>query len=619
MNDKDSVTLSAVPNQTQNQMFKGSEAFFDLLLKQSAKINYVTIRTYCHGAWHQLSGKDFCAHIGRATEYWIKLLPLEQRQHGQSIILIGRNSYNSFVAMLGAVLAGLDVMCAPSQMSKSDLKWCLNYFKGVAIASDIDELANQLDGFSVPVLNISSAAWMPQDKHPESPLLSIYREYKIQNTPVVPAKLNTEHQSKHNVREQYKVTNPTIPEDSPWRDVKPGRFAFVSFGHDGFQKPEILMLDALIITAQNFLIHAEFPKQIFWKSMELMMPSNPFAHLSRYCAMLKNGIIGFPNPNADWETNLRILRPSFLFASSLEMDQLCSFIDLVAKRSVRNPRFQLSEKIEKIQTLLASNRAMKIPEGAFDIMKRSLRKASRIISGQSFLQEAVEDLRFIVHGLAPAQESYVKCLEKLGIPVLESYGTTHAAGMLSSNLFHAAHFKVIGTPLPHVNFRLGAHSTLEYRLSTPAFENAGKWEETGDVAQMTPFGFIITGRKRHLFVTLGGTVVSPVRLEQLLKEDEIISDACVIGDKMPYLSALIVLNHNALADYRASPDRIREQVQEIINKVNESLPRNVTLKKFSILDKPFTEASGEKLTNGEINRLKIQETRANLISSLYQL
>ena len=54
-----------------------------------------------------------------------------------------------------------------------------------------------------------------------------------------------------------------------------------------------------------------------------------------------------------------------------------------------------------------------------------------------------------------------------------------------------------------------------------AFENAGKWEETGDVAQMTPFGFIITGRKRHLFVTLGGTVVSPVRLEQLLKEDEI--------------------------------------------------------------------------------------------------
>ena len=73
-----------------------------------------------------------------------------------------------------------------------------------------------------------------------------------------------------------------------------------------------------------------------------------------------------------------------------------------------------------------------------------------------------------------------------------------------------------------------------------------------------------------------------------------------------YILESLVLNHNALADYRAAPDKIKEQVQSIVNRVNESLPRNVTLKKFSILDKPFTEASGEKLTNGEINRLKIQ-------------
>lgn len=612
MNDNDSkFSPSELP---QDELFKGAEAFLDLIIKQSAKANHVIIRTYCNGAWHQLSGKDFCAHLGRVVEYWNNLLPLSQRQYGQSVILIGRNSYNSFIALIGAVLAGLDVMSAPAQMSKSDLKWCINYFKGITIATDIDELATQLDGLSVPVLNISSAVWMPQDKHFEPEMLSLYREYKLSKTiESIPIKKDQEL-----VEESPKQVDIKIPKDSPWRNVKPGRFSFVSFGHDGFQKPEILMPDALVNTAQNFIIHAEFPKQIFWKSMELMMPSNPFAHLSRYCAMLKNGIIGFPNPSTDWETNLRILRPSYIFASSLEMDQLCSFIDIVAKRSIRNPRFQLSEKIEKIQTLLASNRAMKIPEQTFDIIKRSLRKVSRVISGQAFLKEAVEDLRFIIHGLAPAQEAYVKTLEKIGIPVLESYGTTHAAGMLSCNLFHAAHYKVIGTPLPHVNFRLGAHSTLEYRLSSAMFENAGKWEETGDVAQMTPFGFMITGRKRHLFVTLGGIVVSPARLEQLLKEDEIIADACVIGDKMPYLSALIVLNHNAFADYRAQPEKIKEQVQSIVNKVNESLPRNVTLKKFFILDKPFTESSGEKLTNGEINRLKIQETRANLINALYQ-
>lgn len=607
-------SLSVNNSSDKQNIYIGSELFLDLLLKQSAKVNFVTIRTYCNGTWHQLSGKDFCAHIGRAVEYWNNLLPLDKRQYGQSVILIGRNTYNSFVALFGAILAGLDVMCAPSQMSKSDLKWCLNYFKGVVIASDIDELTPQLNGFSVPVLNISSAAWMPQDKHPEPKLLSIFREYKLKNSSQgSDESLQNEDDLKDKNDRQIQ-----IPDDSPWRNVKPGRFSFVSFGHDGFQKPEILFPDALVTTAQNFIIHAEFPKQIFWKSMELMLPSNPFAHLSRFCAMLKNGIIGFPNPTADWETNLRILRPSYIFGSSNELEQLCSFIDVVAKRATHLPRFQLSEKIDKVQTILASNRAMKLPESVFDLLKRSLRKTSRFVSGHSFLKEAVEDLRFVVHGLASAQEMYVRNLEKLGIPVIESYGTTHAAGMLSSNLFHAAHFKVIGTPLPHVNFRLGAHSTLEYRLSSSAFDNAGKWEETGDVAQMTPFGFIITGRKRHLFVTLGGAVVSPVRLEQLLKEDDMISDACVIGDKMPYLSALIVLNHNALADYRVTPEKIKEYVQSIVNKVNESLPRNVTLKKFQILDKPFTESSGEKLTNGEINRLKIQETRATLIKSLYQ-
>lgn len=613
MNNNSSVSVEVDSENNAQNIYLGCELFLDLLLKQSIKVNYVTIRTYCNGAWHQLAGKDFCSHLGRAVEYWTNLLPIEQRKYGQSVVLIGRNTYNSFVALYGAVLAGLDVMCAPSQMSKSDLKWCLNYFNGVVIASDIDELTPQLDGFSVPVLNISSAAWMPQDKHPEPKILSIYKEFKLRNN-----NKNNETTENQDELKEHKSNIANIPEDSPWRKIKPGRFSFVSFGHDGFQKPEILNADALVTTAQNYIIHAEFPKQIFWKSMELMMPSNPFAHLSRLCAMLKNGIIGFPNPSTDWETNLRILRPSYIFGSSNELDQLCSFIDTVSKRSTHLPRFQISEKIDKVQNLLSTSRAMKIPESVFDLIKSSLRKTSRIISGQSFLKEAVEDLRFVVHGLAPAQESYVRSLEKLGIPVIESYGTTHAAGMLSSNLFHAAHFKVIGTPLPHVNFRLGAHSTLEYRLSSFAFENAGKWEETGDVAQMTPFGFIITGRKRHLFVTLGGTVVSPVRLEQLLKEDDIISDACVIGDKMPYLSALIVLNHNALADYRVTPEKIKDHVQAIVNKVNESLPRNVTLKKFHILDKPFTEASGEKLTNGEINRLKIQETRAILIKSLYQ-
>jgi long-chain acyl-CoA synthetase len=272
-------------------------------------------------------------------------------------------------------------------------------------------------------------------------------------------------------------------------------------------------------------------------------------------------------------------------------------------RKPHQKNLNLSSKIDAINDLLSSSRAMKLPESAFDFVKRTLRFSSRLLTGKLFLQQAVGDLRFVVHGLAPATEFHVKTLEKLGIPVLETYGTTSSAGMLSCNEFASPHFNTIGNPLAHVKFRLGDQSTLEYFLSHPIFEKNRVWEETGDVAQMTPFGIVITGRKRHLFVTLGGAIVSPVRLEKLLKEFEFIEQACVIGDKMPYLSALVVLNQEAYADYK---------------KETQTLPRNVTIKKFKILEKPFSEKNGEKLSNGEINRIKIQQSRKLEIESLYQ-
>ncbi|MES2615737.1 MAG: hypothetical protein V4591_10010 [Bdellovibrionota bacterium] len=575
------------------ELFAESKFFFDLLLKSSVQVSHVVARTYVNGSWTQFSGHDFCAHLARAVDYWLDLFPLEKIEPGQSVILLSRNTYNSFVSSIAAILCGLDVMFAPLQMSKSDIAWCVNYFKGVAIVTDMDELSKHLDGFSIPVISVAQAAWAPQDKHPEPGLLKLYREKKLS-----------------------RAENNSIDPNSPWHKVKPGRFSFVSFGHDGFQKPEILSLDAMVITAQNFLIHAEIPKNIYWKSLELMVPSTPFVHISKICVLLRNGILGFPNHSADWETNLRILRPTFLFVSSPELTQVCNFVEEVIKRKNIDYRLNLSTKLDKLNQILSSSK-VKIPENTFNFIKRTLRVGARTLAGSVFLKESVEDLRFVVHGLAPAQESHVAILEKLGIPVLETYGTTQAAGILSSNNFHTPHLNTIGTPLPHVSFRLGHQSILEYRISLSAFRNYGKWEETGDVAQMTPYGFIITGRKRHLFVTLGGVVVSPARLEQLLKEDEMIADACVIGDKLPYLSALIILNHDAFSSYRIFQQKIKDHIQEVIAKINETLPRNVTIKKFVILEKPFTEANGEKLSNGEINRLKIQETCSAAIASLY--
>lgn len=636
-------------------LFSGADTFLSLLVRQALRQNQVVARSYGNGAWSQFSGRDLGAHLGRASAIWLKEFPLpSQPIRSRTLLFISRNTYSSFVAGFGAMLAGLDVMFMPVQASDADLKWCLNFFQGVGIATDIDDLAKQLGHLGVPVYNVASTTWIAQDRHAEPELFQIYRDYKAAlpllkplENPVESQKVqkpgvpNVGGQASKSEAASHSASFSASASMSPsmaealrlerlrsltvcdplrlkgWSQVRVGRMQFISYGHDGFQKPESLAPDAFVLTAQNFILHVSAPPSIFWQSMELMLPSNPFAHLARFCVLLKNGVIGFPNTSTDWQTNLRILRPSVVFASPVELDILCDFVNKVTDRAVFRSRLALSQRFEKARGMLKSSRALKLPETVFDTAHRCLRTASRLAVGQQLIDEAVGELRFVVHGLSSAQEGAVRTLERLGIPVIETYGVTAAAGMLSSNTYEAAHFNLIGSPLPHVSFRLGAHSTLEYRLSAPVYGSAGVWQETGDVAQMTPYGFVISGRRRHLFVTGGGVIVSPIRLEKRLKEQELIADACIVGDRMPFLSALIVLSPGAQADYRENQEAVRLAVQDIISTVNETLPRNATIKKFVILEKPFQEADGERLPSGAINRLKIHETRGLVIDSLY--
>lgn len=590
-------------------IFEGSEQFLSMLLRQSARSQNVVARAYGNGAWNQFSGRDLVAHIGRSAENWQKVFPVGVEGGSgapvRSLLYLGRNSYSGFVAMMGALCAGVDVMFMPVQASLADIRWCVEHFRCSVLATDGEEYVAHLGALGRPVYEVGKHLWLPQDSFSEPDVFRLFRLFKTD--PQVRA-----------AQEQADVSGALRALSEAWQNSRVGRFRFVSFGHDGFQKPEELLPDALVVTAQNFLIHLQAPSGLVWKTVELVPPSNPFSHLSRFTTLLRNGVLGFPNQANDWETNLRILRPTLLFASRQELDTIVSHVESVASRPRFKTRTAASERIDNARRFLASGRALKLPEAVFDAAGQLLRFASRTAVGQVFVDEAVGTLRCVIHGLAPAQESHVRALEGLGVPVVETYGVTAAAGLLSSNTFEAPHFNLIGSPLPHVSFRLGAHSLLEYKLSSPCFDRAGAWQETGDVAQMTPFGFAITGRKKHLFVTAGGVTVSPVRLESLFKEHDLIVDACVVGDRMPYLGALIVLSPEGQAQFRVAPEDVREKVQHIVTGINETLSRFATIKKFVILEKPFSEHEGERLSTGALNRLKIYETRRALIESLYR-
>ncbi|MBX9702998.1 MAG: hypothetical protein K2X39_02475, partial [Silvanigrellaceae bacterium] len=382
------------------ELFKGSELFFELLIKQSLRPHDVMARIYMNGAWHQISGRDFCAHLGRAVDFWLKEFPLSQRlSDKKTVILIQRNSYNSFIATLGAICAGLNVMCAPANMQKKDMQWCIDYFGAIGVAGDLDDFLNKHENFQIPIINISSVAWLPHDQHLEPELLSQYRTYKALKNPLAQSSFQ------NNPKNHSQSPAAEMQEDKAWKTTPPGRLCFVSLGHDGFQKPEAHLIDVLLLTAQNFLLHINVPSDISFKNIELLTPSTPFVHFSRFAILLKNGILGFPNPSADWEVNLKILRPTLLFVNNTELEHVCNFIQQAAKQKMNSVRLNLSNKLESFRSIMQSRRAMKIREEMFHLANRVMLKTSRLIVGKSFIKNSVEDLKFIIHGLSPANEA----------------------------------------------------------------------------------------------------------------------------------------------------------------------------------------------------------------------
>lgn len=588
------------------ELFNGNEQFLNVLLRQSVRTEQVIARAYAEGTWNQYSGRDFLAHLGRASRNWqsalvgLRSCGTSEQARGPAVLFVTRNTYTSFVASLAAILAGYDVMFMPLHASQADMRWCLDYFRCSAIATDIDGYAQQLKDLDVAVFDLSGQHWNVKDKSAEPALLGLFRWYKT-----APELKEAQRQTK------------SLPEFSGELPSRIGRFDFISFGHDGFQKPECLSLDAMVVTANHLLLHLNTPSNLFWKTLEVLPLANPFSHLSRICALLKNGVIGFPQAGGELNSHLRILRPTVIFANPPELEKLANHINEQLHSPGFSPRLAVGSRLDKARGYLKTGRALKLPEPVFDAVSRTLLWASRNAIGKDFVRFALADLQMVVHGLASAPEAHVEILAQMGVPVIETYGVTAAAGLLSANTYDAPHLNLIGYPVSHVSFRLGQNSSLEYRLNHPAFAGFGHWHDTGDVAQMTPFGFKITGRRRHFFVTAGGVTISPLRLEQILRESSEIKDVCIVGDKMPFLSALIVLSADAQAEFRVHPEKIREIVQQRIGNVNETLPRHATIKKFLVLEKPFQESLGEKLPSGSLNRLKINETRKVEIDSLY--
>ncbi len=245
-------------------------------------------------------------------------------------------------------------------------------------------------------------------------------------------------------------------------------------------------------------------------------------------------------------------------------------------------------------------------------------------------------LRLVVSGSAPLSASVAEFFHAVGLPVIEGYGLTETAPILTVNPPQAPRVGTVGRRLPNVELKIapdgeilasGPNIMRGYHNKPEATADVLKdgWFHTGDIGTIDADGYLtITDRKKDLLVTSGGKKIAPQPIEAVLKRSPLVSEAVVLGDRRNYASALIVPEFGALerrlkgvgrsgaagsvsrADLVKRPDVIA-LYQEIVDALNRDLSQFERLKRIAILPAEFSVESGELTPTLKVKRKVVEE------------
>jgi len=234
-------------------------------------------------------------------------------------------------------------------------------------------------------------------------------------------------------------------------------------------------------------------------------------------------------------------------------------------------------------------------------------------------------LRVANAGGAPLSREIAEFFHAIDILILEGYGLSEVTTAATVNRPEAFKFGTVGKPLPGVEIRIAEDGEILLRSNTVF---AGYYREpeatrevlddegfvhTGDVGHVDEDGFlVITDRKKDIIVTAGGKNVAPQNLENELKAHKIVSQAVVVGDKKPYIVALITL------DPDVATDDAHAEVQRAVDAVNAERSRFEQIKRFTILPREFTLEHDEITPTLKLRRKVVLEHFAADVAGLYE-
>ncbi|WP_027941830.1 AMP-dependent synthetase/ligase [Amycolatopsis taiwanensis] len=330
----------------------------------------------------------------------------------------------------------------------------------------------------------------------------------------------------------------------------------------------------------------------------------------------------------DLEDELTSFRPTLIVAVPRVFEKL---LHAAARRAETAGRAWLFELAERVAITYSEKGRGRLAHRVFDrFVYRGLRDA---LGGR---------IAYAVCGGAPLSARLSHFLRGAGVPVLAGYGLTETCGPITLNPPFGPRLGTAGRPLPHWSVRIAPDG--EVLVSGPgvfagywhdepatraAFDGKG-WLRTGDLGELHEGYLTITGRKKDVIVTAGGKNVAPEQFEDRLNTHWLIENSVVVGDRRPYVGALITLDTEAFDEWKrrhgkpsgAGVEQLRDDpelavtLEHVIDEVNWAVSRAEAIRRFRVLPGRFT-VNDELTPTRQVRRQYVLTKYADEVDELY--
>jgi long-chain acyl-CoA synthetase len=367
-------------------------------------------------------------------------------------------------------------------------------------------------------------------------------------------------------------------------------------------------------------------------SAYLFLPlAHAFAKLIQFVTLDLGGTIAY------WEKDAKKIIPNLMETKPTYFPSVPRMFEKIYTLATANApdRDELAKAVQvglKVRELQAGGQEVPAElQAGFDKAEEALYKNVRGIFGGN--------IRECVTGAAPIAQEILEFFYACGVPVMEGYGMTETSTVATSNTPGDFRFGSVGKPLPGVEAKVAEDGELLLRGAN-IFQGYYKnpeatgdtlvegWLHTGDLGRIDDDGFVyIVGRKKDIIITAGGKNITPANLENGLKQNRWISQAVVVGDRRPYLVALITLDpeetpafaeqHGLKVEDVPESEEMRAEVQGVVDEVNGKVGPVEQIKRFVILPHDLTQETGELTPTLKVKRNVVNEKNAGVIDALY--